>query len=255
MPTKAELAKRRKQSRERFLRARKAGKVYERQLRQVAKHVGHIVEGMAPRGVVKNIPELKTALERYAELLTPWAKSVSARMVAEVDQRDAQAWKRMAEEIGQGIKAEIKSGAIGADMKARMQEQVDLITSLPRKAAERVHKLTIEALADGTRAREVAKEILRTGEVTESRAMLIARTEVARTAATLTQARAESVGSEGYIWRTSGDSDVRDLHKKLEGKYIPWAQPPIAGENGERAHAGCIYNCRCWAEPILPDRV
>jgi uncharacterized protein with gpF-like domain len=104
-----------------------------------------------------------------------------------------------------------------------------------------------------------------------SHARLIARTETARTASVLTEVRAKSVGSEGYIWRTSLDADVRPKigtpnfaklntlamgsHRKLEGTFHRWDDPPIASENGERAHPGQIYNCRCWPEPVLPDRI
>lgn len=94
--------------------------------------------------------------------------------------------------------------------------------------------------------------ILASGEVSKSHATLIARTETARVSSLLTQARAEHIGSEGYIWRTAHDADVRELHVELEGKFIYWNAPPVAGSSGERAHAGQIYNCRCWAEVILP---
>ncbi|MFX5937705.1 phage head morphogenesis protein, partial [Acinetobacter baumannii] len=76
-----------------------------------------------------------------------------------------------------------------------LAEQVDLITSIPREAGQRVHELTLKGLEDSTRASEIAKEIMRSGEVAKSRAMLIARTEVSRTATSLTQARAQFVGS------------------------------------------------------------
>lgn len=242
-------------ARERFVRARKAEKGFQRQLVQVAKQVGHIVDGLAPSGVVKDMPQLSVALSKYSELLTPWAKAVSAKMVAEVDQRDEYAWSEMGREIGRNLRAEVRNAPTGELMRELMAEQVDLITSLPIKAAQRVHKLTIEGLSDGTRAAETAKEIMRTGHVTESRARMIARTETSRTVTAMTQGRAEYIGSEGYVWRTSQDSDVRELHRHLEGKFIRWDDPPVAGENGERAHAGAIYNCRCWTEPVIPDKV
>lgn len=254
-PTKAQAKAARLKARKRFQRARIAEKKYASQLKGVAKQVGVIVKGFAPKGVVNNMSELSATLGKYAELIVPWAKRVAGRMLAEVDQRDVHAWAEAGREMGLALKEEVKKAQTGEDMRQLLDYQVDLISSLPLKAAQRVHRLTIEAQSSGTRAAEIAEEILKSGHVTESRAMLIARTEVARTSSVLTQARAEHIGSEGYIWRTVGDSDVREVHRKLEGKFIKWDDPPIAGENGERAHAGCIYNCRCYPEPVIPEYV
>ena len=93
---------------------------------------------------------------------------------------------------------------------------------------------------------------METGKVTESRAKLIARTEIARTASGLTMARATHVGATHYIWRTSGDADVRNSHKEMNGKVIPFSKAPTLSD-GTASHAGMIYNCRCYAEPILTD--
>lgn len=231
-------------ARERFKLAKNASRGYAKQLRQVAKQVGAIAEGL-----ISDPGKMMRAMREYAGLLKPWAEAVAEKQIAEADQRDKRAWQGLASEMGQELRAELPK----TEFVQIMAEQVRLITSLPLEAAQRVHKLTEEAMLQGRRAAEVAKEILRTGEVTTSRAMLIARTETSRTSTALTETRAKYVGSEGYIWRTSGDSDVRELHKKLEGKFIKWSEPPIAGENGERAHAGAIFNCRCYCEPILPD--
>jgi SPP1 gp7 family putative phage head morphogenesis protein len=111
----------------------------------------------------------------------------------------------------------------------------------------------MEGLSNAGRASEISAEIMRSGHVAKSRADLIARTEVGRAAATITQARAEHVESEGYIWRTAGDSAVRERHKKLAGKFFKWDEPPVTGENGERSLPGAIYNCRCYPEVVLPD--
>lgn len=245
----------RKATRERFSRARIAEKAYGRQLKQVGKQVGMIVKGFAPNGVVRNMTDLNNALQKYAELLRPWAAAVSERMTTEVGNRDLTAWKQLAKEMGRSLRSELTMAPIRPVLKTLAAEQVALITSLPTEASKRVHKLVLENMLQSNRAAETAKEIMRSGHVTESRALLIARTETSRTATAITMARAVHAGSDGYIWRTVGDSDVRDLHRKLEGKLIKWNDPPIAGEKGERAHAGAIFNCRCIPEPILPDVV
>ncbi|MGN5479510.1 phage minor head protein [Cupriavidus basilensis] len=59
-----------------------------------------------------------------------------------------------------------------------------------------------------------------------------------------------SIGSPGYFWRTSGDKDVRDSHRDMEGKFVEWDKPPTL--DGMTGHAGCFPNCRCYPEPALP---
>lgn len=243
------------QARERFARTRRAERGFSRHLQRVARHVGHLVEGMSTKGTV-NAAELQTALDKYAELLKPFAQKLSAQLIAEVNQRDGQAWTELARSMGQELKAEVRAAPVMAAMQRLQEEQVELITSLPKKAAQRIHHLTQQSLYGGSvRAEDLAEEIARTGEVTLGRAKLIARTETSRTASAMVEARSRYVGSTGYFWRTSGDSDVREQHRKLNGKFFRWDAPPVSGSSGERSHPGAIYNCRCYPEPVLPDRI
>ncbi|WP_288074655.1 phage minor head protein [Pseudomonas sp.] len=197
---------------------------------------------------------ISSILRRYADALNDWAIATASRMLSDVDQQDRKAWAARTEEMGRALRDEIRNAPTGEALRGLMAEQVTLIKSIPLEAAKRVHELTLRGIEDSTRASEISREILRSGEVAESRARLIARTEVARTAANLTEARATSVGSVEYIWRTSGDSDVREDHKDLNGKVFRWDTPPVADQHsGSRAHPGTIYNCRCYAEPIIPE--
>lgn len=190
-------------------------------------------------------------LAKYAQVLEPWAAATAGRMLADVNQRDQAAWLEHAQELSAGMRQTIRSTPTGALFQQLLADQVALIKSLPLEAAQRVHELTIAGLEDSTRAKEIAAEIRRTGEVTASRATLIARTEVARTASKLTEARAEHVGSVEYVWRTAGDGAVRKSHKEMAGKVVRWDAPPTL--DGLTGNAGCLPNCRCWPEPILPD--
>jgi SPP1 gp7 family putative phage head morphogenesis protein len=257
MPTRQENRKQRQVLRERFNLARKTEASYGRQLRQVAAMIDRIVKHAMPSfqtsaDLVDQLSPLQKALEQYAQLLKPWASSVSARMMEQVSRRDYYAWARLGETIGRAIKQEIRYAPTGQALRGYLEEQVELITSLPLEAAERVHRLTLRGLSSGMRANEIASKILETGHVTKSRAMLIARTEVARTASAFTMVRAQHIGSEAYIWRTSLDEAVRSSHRKMEGKTVRWDSPPTLSD-GTITHAGQIYNCRCWPEPILPD--
>lgn len=243
-----------KKERAEFAASRRTEKQFGVQLRKIAQKIGHLVEQFDPE-VQSEMTELEHMLLQYAELIKPWARAVSRRMLVDVSRKDEREWKKVTERMSEGVKSEIsRTSPVGRLLRALQSEQVDLITSLPLEAAKRVHELTIKNLESSGRAKGIAEEIMRTGEVTKSRATLIARTEVARSSSLLVEARAKTIGSEGYVWRTSHDQDVRKSHKEMEGKFVRWDTPPTLSD-GTTTHAGQIYNCRCYPEPVIPDDI
>jgi SPP1 gp7 family putative phage head morphogenesis protein len=249
-------------------RVRAAGERYYRaQLRKIAQQVGHVASGFDPEDATQ-VAALVATLQRYAAVLAPWARAVAARMLAETARRDRRAWRRHARLLGEAIEAELNSAPIGGAYQDLMARQVDLITSIPLDAAKRVHELATAALYEGRRAGEIAAEIRRQADVSRSKAELIAVTEVGRAATTFQRVRAQALGSEGFIWRAVMDYKTRPeigspdfarlntlergSHRKLDGTFHRWDEPPIAGTRGERALPGCIYRCRCICEPVLP---
>lgn len=227
-------------------KARRADTSFSRALVRVARIVGQIV-----RQFGENHRAARLALEDYARIVTPWSFAAARSMVDEVALRDATAWRAHSEKIGTALRREAGTTPVGARMVQLTNEGAKLIRSLPLEAAERVTNLSMEAALTGTRADALFDEIMRTGQVTESRARLIARTEVGRAASAITQARAESISSPGYIWRTSEDADVRPSHKRMNGQFVAWDAPPTL--DGLTGHAGALPNCRCYAEPVIPE--
>lgn len=246
-------AREKQRERQYFKNMKRHEVIYARQLRQVAAAVHSIITGSFDPDNPLQVAQVTELLEKYAEFITPWAQSVGRRMVAEIANRDEKAWVALSKSMGRELTSEIKSTPLGQVFRQKMAEQVHLIRSIPLDAAKRVHELTIEAATGGKRASDLVAEIMNSGNVSKSKATLIARTEVARTSSKLIETRAQYVGSLGYIWRTVGDTDVRREHKVLNGKYFKWGEPPIAGPNGMRYHAGGGPNCRCYPEPVIID--
>jgi len=243
----------RKGARAAWADARKAETAYNTRLRQVAVQVGSLVSTMAPKGFVRDLQAIMGILDRYATMLEPWAGAAAEYMMRDVERRNERLWRKNGNDISKAIRTEVLHSSQGVQFRRMMDEQVDLIQSIPRDAAQRVHDITTGALYSGKRPEEIAQQIMRQRDVSISKARLIARTEVSRTAATFMQARAMAAGSEGYIWRTSKDADVRDTHKAMEGRYVRWDTPPKTDASLDPYHAGCGPNCRCFAEPVLPD--
>lgn len=228
-------------------------KKYGRQLRQIAGYIDSIIKGFDITDETV-YPSIVTALRKYAESLDVWAVNASSRILMDVALRDERTWLIHAKDMSIGVKHQIRNTDVGAIMQKLLADQVGLIKSLPLNAAQRVHDLATRAVIEGGRSDEISGLIMAIGGVTKARANTIARTEISRATTLFTQARAEDLGSDGYIWRTSEDSDVRHDHQELNGKYVLWSTPPIADKkSGTRAHAGCIWNCRCYPEPVLPE--
>lgn len=213
--------------------------------------MGALIKGLAPNGVLRDPAALYKALKDYAELITPWANSVAQVMLADVYRRDLRMWKQNSAEMGAQLRHTILNSPVSGALASLQQEQVKLIRSLPLEAAMRVHELSLQSLVSSQRASTLAKDIMATQAVTDSRARTIARTEVSRASSNLLQARSQYAGSEGYVWRTSDDGDVRDSHRAMEGVYVRWSSPPTLDKL--TGHAGCLPNCRCFAEPIFPN--
>ena len=232
-----------------------ASRTTERQLaislRRIASQIGHLVMGTHD-GTLDSAFRLAGMLAQYAETIGPWAVASIQRMHAEVAARDRKQWRIASARIGKELRREIETAPTGTVMRHLLAEQVGLIKSIPLEAANRVHELTVQNIIGGQRSGNMLDEIMRQGDVSRSKATLIARTETARTASLLTQVRAEHVGSPGYTWRSVMDSRTRPSHRRLNKTFHKWDEPPEC-DPGVKAHAGQVFNCRCWAQPVLPD--
>lgn len=220
---------------------------YSRALLLVANQVEALLSGVNG----SNVDRIGRRLDGYADILDDWAVQVARSMFSGVDTKNRRFWRAMSQEIGVQMARQLAETDIGLTVTQSLDNQVRLIKSLPRQAAERAHEYVRDAALKGQRASEIAERIMGLGSATRSRAVLIARTETSRFSTELLKARAQTVGSTGYIWRTASDSDVRPSHKKMSGQHVQWGSPPTL--DGMTGHAGCLPHCRCYPEPIIPE--
>jgi SPP1 gp7 family putative phage head morphogenesis protein len=131
-------------------------------------------------------------------------------------------------------------------------ENLDLITSLATAKVDRVQAI-LERHGAGGRVEQIQADIEAETGATPARAALIARDQVLKLNAEVTQVRHVNAGIREYVWRTSRDERVRKGHRDLEGKTFAYGDPPVVDERtGRRAAPGLDYRCRCTAEPIVP---
>ena len=171
------------------------------------------------------------------------------RMAARKATRNPSLYRMLMSEINQGLKS---------DIEIQIEENAGLIKTLPTDVAKKVTKDISDMALKGMRASEIAKVIReQTDKHSRASAKLIARTEVSKTTTALTKARCDNLDLHWYVWRTMEDGDrVRKSHRIMEGVLVNWNEPPspevLAGEKSVgNYHAGNIWNCRCYPEPLI----
>jgi SPP1 gp7 family putative phage head morphogenesis protein len=171
------------------------------------------------------------------------------RMAAKKATKNPSLYRMLMSEINQGLKS---------DIEIQIEENASLIKTLPTDVAKKVTKDISDMALKGMRASEIAKVIReQTDKHSRASAKLIARTEVSKTTTALTKARCDNLDLHWYVWRTMEDGDrVRKSHRIMEGVLVNWNEPPspeaLAGEKSVgNYHAGNIWNCRCYPEPLI----
>jgi SPP1 gp7 family putative phage head morphogenesis protein len=147
--------------------------------------------------------------------------------------------------IGVDIRTVVESQNLRPVLLRRIKKNTDLIKSLPQEHIDRVKKVLEEGITKGDDAASILATVREASEITDRRAKLIARDQMAKLNGDLTQARQIALGIDSYIWRTSRDARVRDDHRDREGNVYQWDKPPSDG------HPGQPVQCRCTAEPNI----
>ncbi len=238
---------------------------YRRDLVAISREVDKIVKNylfvnkpnFGAKLKIADIRGLEIKLKQYSARIVDWGKASVGRMIGSLEKSDLAMWERHSKEISNLLRRELTKGEIHDRMQEYMDDNVDLITSLPLKAAERVHHLVNNNLKTGARAETLIAELLQTGKVTESQAKTIARTETSRAATGLVKARAESIGIEWYVWNSTVDSRLRGSHKFMNKVVCPFNDPPdpekLSGEGKSYGNylPGATFNCRCFPAPVV----
>ncbi len=139
-----------------------------------------------------------------------------------------------------------QSGPILDALRAATKNNIDLIKSIPEQYFEKLGDAVGKNMERGMRFEDLAKEIERIGDVTESRAKLIARDQASKMNGAFNEARQTSLGIDKYQWQTSGDERVRPEHAENDGKVFSWNDPPLS-----TGHPGHDVLCRCVAIPCF----
>lgn len=191
-----------------------------------------------------------------------WCTKLAMKITTQVNTIVNGTWREAARKAGRGSEIYKKiqqdlSSPLGGDFWLKIKENATLIETFPADISTTLTQYIARESLNGRRSEDILDDLIKQFPGTaKSRLGLIARTEVSKTQTALIRSRAVSLGANWYIWRTSEDERVRGSHRKMSGVLVNWNDPPSPEilarmKDCGKYHAGDIYNCRCYPEPIV----
>lgn len=231
-------------------------KAIQKILRSLEKQFNHTSDPFEIIEVIKNVVN--------NSYFNDYCQNVAKSMITLLNVENAKTWREAARKSSKGriiyksLMNELKNPAIASSFYEQINQNAQLIKSLPLNFAQDfTHYASQEALK-GRRSEYIAEDLKKKyRQLSQSRANLIARTEVSKVSTALTQARCNDLSIRWYVWRTSKDSRVRSAHMHMDGVLINWNDAPnpetLKGEKSAFGsyQAGCCPNCRCYAQPLV----
>lgn len=230
---------------------------YFSQLQKLFKPIVQFIRSLnTPEEIINAINGI-TNSKSYNRNAENIAKTVSTMIYKD----GAQSWREAAKkstrsrEIYEAL--QLEKQRLDAPLQLLMERNANIIKTLPLSISRKVIAHINSESMRGKRASDIAKEIQKFfPKTTKASAQLIARTETSKTSTMLTQVQSQELGIHWYAWRASIDARVRSSHSHMEGVLCHFSYPPapeaLIGEKSQgNYNAGEIYNCRCYAEPLI----
>lgn len=204
------------------------------------------------------LPKL-SLVGKHTDARSQWGSELDAlgiRIHTQVGKKVDPLVQRMASEVIHGKTKErgkvlgitVRTEGVDAVKLAEFRDRnISLVENAARVYAEDVRNIFESPEALGRRVEDLKADLLSRGNVSESRAELIARDQTLKLNGQINEARQTAAGVDKYTWSTSRDERVRESHAELEGEVFDWSSPPEVG------HPGQDFQCRCVAVPYVEE--
>ena len=248
-----------------------AGATYQTELRRIVREVRKDIDTYimsavssvqyaytADASYIDVIAEaLKLVRERWASpQFTALATRIARKFVTTANNTNAERTKR-----DLGIDVFVDNSELRDYVQASIYDNVRLIESIPSQYLTQVDSIVMSNVRAGNRPSAIAKQLQVQFGVTERRAKLIARDQVAKVNGDLNAKRQTAAGFPYFEWVDSNDERVRDRHSDIAervtayGKGIyRWDNPPLS-DRGTPIIPGQDFQCRCIGRPVSQEEV
>lgn len=211
------------------------------------------------------IDSLITVLALIAgEQIEEKAKLLATRFVTKVHyQNKTQFTRNFQNAFGIDLSSIIEKEALSDTLAVAVQKNVNLITSIKNDFINDIGSNVFTNYKKGFRHSELINEIRARGNVSYSRAKLIARDQTAKINADFEEERNKKLGFDIYKWKGTGDERERDSHVVLNNMLCKYSDSTVYSDDegktwkkrktigGYIGKCGEDYQCRCLAIPYI----
>jgi uncharacterized protein with gpF-like domain len=215
--------------------------------------------GLTARGKAELLAGL---LDQWRGKFAAMADDLALRMVTDTSQASKNRFMAEASKaMGIPVAAVFDTPEMRATLDTAAVAAASWIKSIPEQHIGQVAAATLTAMRQEQQpeGRTLAQQIEHVGDVSRKRARFIARDQLHKINADVTEAQARALGSEEFIWHCNRDercvgnpsglypvgSKMHGDHYHREGKKYRWDKPP---EDGPPSHAP---GCRCYSGAIV----
>lgn len=163
----------------------------------------------------------------------------------ETEQWHRNAWgEAVREGVGVDLGRVMSANDVSDELRTAVEWHASLIVDLDEEAYKRVERAVWDAFLDGKSVEKLADELQEMLDISERRATLIARDQLAKLTNKLNEVRQRQAGLDKFVWRHSGKVNYREEHLERDGEIYSWDDPP-------EDLPGFLINCGCTAEGFL----
>lgn len=146
-------------------------------------------------------------------------------------------------------------------LRASVQQNTQLIQSIPARYLEEVETLLVANMRSGMRPGYIERALHEQFGVTQRRAKMIARDQTGKIQGELAEKQQRNAGFDYFQWLDSDDSRVRTRHREIADKVTAygkgifrWDNLPLS-DKGLPIKPGSDYQCRCTPRPVSAREV
>lgn len=151
------------------------------------------------------------------------------------------------------IKGKLIPPGMGEALTAALQENIDLIKSIPEQYMNQISGSVMRAITAGGDQEQLVKSLKKYQGITERRAENIAADQTRKAFNLVNRERMRKTGIKKFQWiHSAGGQTPRPLHIQLSGEIFDIDNPPIIDDKtGEKGYPGQLPNCRCTMAAVI----